>query len=485
MTCWLRSTAAIALGGAAMLGSAGCETGQPTAETSPSGGPSQPVQASETKTAQKGSPKKTADEVTTPTQRLDPKELTKIVKEEVEGGEAQAGPTPFDYLWTTPDPQLIKDEPMTVSVPKGFPPLVTKVNVPVANPITKGKYELGRQLYFDPRVSLDGTVSCATCHNPAKGWTDNMPVSVGIDGQTGSRSAPTVLNTVYGRTMFWDGRAPSLEGQAQGPVQNPIEMGKQSYKVIIERLRKISGYKEQFQKSFGTDVTLDGMAKAIATFERVAAISGNSKYDRYKDGDMKALSDSEKRGMVLFGIRLSPDDEFKTDVALQKGKCTLCHAGFNFTDEEFHNLGVGWVPGEGKAGGKFKDLGRWAVEPYGARYDGSIGAFKTPTVRDAEKTGPYMHDGSMKTLEEVVEHYDKGGNVNPYLDKDMKKLNLTAQEKADLVAFMKALTGETKQLEELLPTLPPGPDGKTVDPRQGLGVPSKKVAGVFHPAPVR
>src|SRR5262249_48387484 len=177
-------------------------------------------------------------------------------------------------------------------VPAGFTPLVPKLNVPVSNPLTKGKYELGRQLYFDPRVSLDGTVSCATCHNPDKGWTDNMPVSIGIDGQAGSRSAPSVLNTVYGKTMFWDGRAPSLEGQAQGPVQNPIEMGKQSYKEIIERLRKIAGYREQFQKFFGTDVTLDGMAKAIATFERIAAISGNSKYDKYdKGGDLKALSD--------------------------------------------------------------------------------------------------------------------------------------------------------------------------------------------------
>src|SRR5262249_39343615 len=150
------------------------------------------------------------------------------------------------------------------------------------------------------------------------------------------------------------------------------EMGKQSYKEIIERLRKIAGYREQFQKVFGTDVTLDGMAKAIATFERVAAISGNSKYDKYdKGGDLKALSDSEKSGMVLFGLRLSPDDEFKTDVVLQKGKCTLCHAGFNFTDEQFHNLGVGWLAGTADTRGKFKDLGRWAVEPFGARYDGS------------------------------------------------------------------------------------------------------------------
>src|SRR5262249_48180087 len=156
----------------------------------------------------------------------------------------------------------------------------------------------------------DGTVSCATCHNPNKGWGDGLKTSVGIDGQVGGRNAPTVLNTAYGKSMFWDGRAPSLEGQAQGPIQNPIEMGKQSYKEIVERLRKISGYGEQFQKVFGTDVTLDGFAKAVASFERVAALSGNSAYDRYAGGDNKALTDGQKRGMVLFGLRLNPDDEF-------------------------------------------------------------------------------------------------------------------------------------------------------------------------------
>jgi cytochrome c peroxidase len=470
------------LGGLVLLFSGGCESGQQAVGSRQPDGPSRSVKASNPSPAQKAQTRKDEGEFTTPDMRVDTRQLVDVVKEEVKGGEAQEGPTPFDYLWLPSKPELIRDEPLTVAVPSGFTPLVTKVNVPVSNPLTKGKYELGRQLYFDPRVSLDGTVSCATCHNPAKGWTDHMRVSVGIDGQTGGRSAPTVLNTVYGRTMFWDGRAPSLEGQAQGPIQNPIEMGKQSYKEIIERLRKIPGYREQFEKVFGSNVTLDGFAKAVATFERVAAISGNSKYDKYKGGDNQALSDIEKRGMVLFGLRLNPDDEFKTDVVRQKANCTACHAGFNFTDEEFHNLGIGW---DAKSG-RFADLGRWAVEPYGARFDGSLGAFKTPTVRDAEKTAPYMHDGSLATLEEVVEHYDKGGNPNPALDKEMKKkLNLTAQEKTDIVAFMKALTGETKKLDELLPTLPPGLDGKTVDPRPALGAPSKKIAAVFHPMPVK
>lgn len=414
----------------------------------------------------------------TPEDVVDTKGLSKTVQEEVKGGEADAGPSPTDYLWQFSDEKLIKDEPFTPKLPRPLPALTLNVNVPASNPLTKGKVELGKQLYFDPRISLDGTVSCATCHNPEKGWTDGAPVATGIDGQKGDRSAPTVLNTVYGKLMFWDGRAPSLEAQSQGPPQNPIEMGKQTYKEIITRLRTISGYREQFQKVFGTDVTLDGVAKAIAAFERVTALSGNSKYDKYAAGDLNALDESEKRGMVLFGLRLTPDDEFKTDVVLQKAKCTACHVGFNFTDDQFHNLGIGWDP----AKKDFKDKGRWAVTPIGARNNADIGAFKTPTVRDAARTAPYMHDGTLKTLEEVVEHYNKGGNPNPFLDKDLQKpLNLTDQEKKDVVAFMKALTGEEVKVE--LPKLPAGPDGKTPDPADALTSAPQKAA--FHPVEVR
>jgi cytochrome c peroxidase len=185
--------------------------------------------------------------------------------------------------------------------------------------------------------------------------------------------------------------------------------------------------------------------------------------------------------MVLFGLRLSSDDEFKPEVELQKAKCTVCHVGANFTDEQFHNLGIGWV----EKTKKFADVGRWAPVPIGVKANSDLGAFKTPTVRDIELTAPYMHDGSMKTLEEVVEHYDKGGTPNPSLDVDMKPLKLTKQESADLVAFMKALTGEHKSLEEVLPTLPPGPDGNAPDPRAALTPPSKKVAGIFHPVEPR
>ena len=454
-------------------GGAGNETNSGSAATS-SGGGGKP---SATEPAKKGNGEA---ELVTPKQDINPKKVVDVVREEVKGGEAKEGPTPEDFLWQESNTGLIKDEPLTVKVPLGLQPLINNVSVPGANPLTKGKVELGKQLYFEPRVSLDGTVSCATCHNPEKGWTDNLKSSVGINGQVGGRSAPTVLNTVYGKTMFWDGRAPSLEGQSQGPPQNPIEMGKQSYQQIIERLRGISAYREQFQKVFGTDVTLDGMAKAIAAFERATALSGNSKYDKYNAGDANALSESEKRGMVLFGLRLSNDDEFKPEVVLKKADCTSCHVGFNFTDEQFHNLGIGWNEKEKK----FADIGRFGITPVGAKNPAEKGSFKSPTVRDAARTAPYMHDGSLKTLEEVVEHYNKGGNPNPALDKDIKKLNLTDKEKADVVAFMKALSGEEVKLA--LPKLPVGPDGKSPDPRSALKAPSPKAAiNPFHPVMIR
>lgn len=402
-----------------------------------------------------------------PSQGIDPRSVVETVRDDSKS----AGPA--TYLWDFPDASLIKDEPMAVEVPVGHAQSFFNVAVPAANPITKGKYELGRQLYFEPRVSKDGTVSCATCHNPEKGWTDNAPTSTGIDGQLGGRNAPTVLNTVYGKAMFWDGRAPSLEGQSQGPPQNPIEMGAQSHKEIIERLRQIPGYREQFRKVFGTDVTLDGFAKAIATFERVAALSGNASYDKYVSGKYDALTESQKRGMVLFGLRLETNDPDRAkfaDVTLKKAECSSCHIGFNFTDEKFHNLGVGW---DDKAR-KFEDLGRWAIDPIGAKNNANLGAFKTPTLRDIVKTAPYLHDGSEITLAQVVDLYDRGGNANPYLDKDMKKLNLTPQEKKDVVAFMEALTGETKTVE--LPKLPVGPDGKSPDPRAALTPPGGKAA---------
>ncbi len=408
-----------------------------------------------------------AAETTTPANRVDTSKAVDIVKNEVRGGESDAGPTPMDYLWKPTDPKLVRDEPYTVRTPSGL----TAAIIPASNPMTKGRVELGKQLYFDPRVSKDATVSCASCHDPAKGWTDNLATSVGIGNQKGARNAPTVLNTAYGRKMFWDGRADSLEGQAQGPIQNKIEMGDQSYKEIIERLRTIPGYRAQFLQVFGSDVNLDGMAKAIAAFERTA-LSGDSAYDRYSNGDpeeqpgvFQILTESQKRGMVLFGLSLRGEDPYKVDsTLLQKAKCSKCHVGQNFSDEEFHNIGIGYD--ESRA--KFADLGRWVISPIGSKSDAERGSFKTPTVRDITRTGPYMHDGSEQTLEAVVEYYNKGGTRNPALDPEMTPLNLTDGEKADLVAFMKSLT--SPDVVVALPTLPPGPDGKAIDPRSALNM---------------
>jgi cytochrome c peroxidase len=253
-------------------------------------------------------------------------------------------------------------------------------------------------------------------------------------------------------------------------------MGKQTHEQIIDRLNTIPGYKAQFAKVFGTDVTLDGFAKAIASFERTA-LSGNSAYDKYATGDFKALNESAKRGMILFGLRLDQEDEFQPEnVTLKKANCTSCHLGTNFSDDQFHNLGVG-----ADKEGKLADLGRWVAEAIGAKNTASIGAFKTPTVRDVTRTAPYMHDGSEATLEAVVEYYNKGGIANPYLSKDIKPLNLTDQEKKDLVEFMKALDGEV--IPVALPKLPAGPDGVSPDPRAALEVPTPPKAASLKSNP--
>jgi cytochrome c peroxidase len=301
--------------------------------------------------------------------------------------------------------------------PIGLPP----VQWPEDNPYSAAKVELGRFLYFDNRVSSDSTVSCASCHAPEKGFTDGAPVSTGIGGQKGGRSAPTVINRAYSTLQFWDGRAPTLEAQAIGPIANPIEMtsdkgSDEAYAAVIKRLKGISGYAKLFEKAFGSkEITIDRVGQAIATFERTV-LSGNAPYDRYQAGDKKAMTEAQVRGMNVF---------------FNKAACDSCHLGFNFTDGSYVNLGIGMDKPN-------PDLGRYEV----TRKDEDKGAFKTPTLRDIEHTGPYMHDGSLKTLEDVVEHYDKGGVKNPQLDQRMKPLKLTKQDKADLVAFMKALSGE-------------------------------------------
>jgi cytochrome c peroxidase len=295
--------------------------------------------------------------------------------------------------------------------PLGLVPIVW----PAENPYTPEKVELGKLLYFDPRLSADGAVSCATCHDPKFAFTDGAAVSTGIKGQKGGRSAPTVINRAYSLAQFWDGRAATLELQAVGPMANPIEMGN-THAGVVTSLRKIPGYRALFLKAFGTEeFTIDHVAMAIATFERTV-LSGNAPYDRYKAGNKSAMTAQQVRGMKVF---------------FDKAKCDQCHEGVNFTSNMYANLGVGSDKPEPDEG-RFvvtKDLKDW-------------GAFKTPTLREIEHTGPYMHDGSFKTLEEVVDFYDKGGVANKNKDERIKKLNLTDGDKKDLVAFLKALSGE-------------------------------------------
>lgn len=299
------------------------------------------------------------------------------------------------------------------------PPQVTH---PANNPTSAEKIQLGKQLYFDGRLSADNKVSCATCHDPAKGYSNGEQFATGIEGKKGGRNAPTVINSAYQRYQFWDGRANSLEDQALGPVQNPIEMN-MKLDDVVAKLNAIPGYREQFQKVFGTDVTADGMAKAIAAYERTI-ISCDAPYDRFKAGDKTALSESAQRGMKLF---------------FGKANCSACHSGFNFTDNAFHNIGI---PGS--------DEGRTVI----SKSLGDKGAFKTPTLREIAKSGPYMHDGSLNSLEEVVAHYIKGGTANPQLDEELYPLKLTKDEIADLVTFLKEGLSSSTYPAHTAPELP-------------------------------
>lgn len=302
------------------------------------------------------------------------------------------------------------------------PPLgLPAVQWPEDNPYSVDKAELGKLLYFDKRVSSDNTQACASCHATEKAFTDGAPFSTGIGGQKGGRSAPTVINRAFSTLQFWDGRAPSLEEQAKGPIANPIEMtsdktADEAHEATARRLRAIPGYVARFDKVFGKNsLNINNVAKAIATFERTV-YSGNAPYDKYNAGDTKAMSEAQIRGMNVF---------------FNKAACDSCHIGFNFTDGSYVNIGIGMDKPK-------PDLGRYEV----SKREEDKGAFKTPSLREIEHTGPYMHDGSLKTLEQVVEHYDKGGIKNPYLNERIKPLKLTKEDKSDLVQFLKALSGE-------------------------------------------
>ena len=299
--------------------------------------------------------------------------------------------------------------------------------IPDNNPLSEAKIELGRKLYFDPRLSRDGTISCATCHDPDKGFSDNRPVSIGIEGQPGGRNAPTVINRLFSKEQFWDGRAEDLEAQALGPVQNPIEMG-HTLPAMIGSLKAIQGYAPEFEAAFGSPgINADRVGQAIASYERTV-IAGHAPFDRHQAGDTSAMSESAVRGMAIFNDA-------------QRGNCVTCHAGFNFTDESYHNIGAGMDQ-------RIPDLGRYVV----TKEETDKGAYKTPTLRNIAQNPPYLHDGGEATLRDVIEFYDRGGVPNQWLSQEIRPLHLSDQDKADLVAFLESLTGELRGTER--PALP-------------------------------
>lgn len=310
-------------------------------------------------------------------------------------------------------------------IPAGLPEAAWRRVVPADNPLTAEKVALGRSLFFDKRLSADGTVSCATCHDPSAAFTDHHPLAVGVAGRAGARNAPTVLNAAFSRHLFWDGHAGSLEEQAKHPLINPSEMGMASHDAVVARVSAAPEYRERFRRAFGAEgVTIETVVKAIASFERTQ-LSGNSPFDRFAAGDAGAISESQKRGLGLFR---------------GKARCAECHtsdaAAPFFTDFGFHNTGVALdVPA--RAGGS-AELGRYLVTGRAA----DVGAFKTPTLRDVELTAPYMHDGSKKTLLDVVRFYNEGGRANPHLDGRLRPLGLTEAEMSDLVEFLRSLTSD-------------------------------------------
>jgi cytochrome c peroxidase len=311
---------------------------------------------------------------------------------------------------------IIKDNLQDITPPLGLPPIPW----PKDNHYTKEKAELGRLLYFDKRLSSDQTISCASCHNMPCAYSDCKTLAIGIDNSKGTRHSPTIINAAYNPIFFWDGRASSLEEQCKGPIANPKEMANskdphEAHTQCAERIKEIPEYKNLFKNVFGhEDITIDDIAHAIATFERTI-LSGNSPYDRYVSGERSILSQEQIRGIVVF----------------KKVGCINCHGGFNFTDNRFHNIGVGMDASD-------PDLGRYII----SKNERDFGAFKTPSLREAQYTAPYMHDGSLKTLEEVVEYYDKGGIKNKNLSPLMRPLNLSEEDKKALVSFLKALSGE-------------------------------------------
>ena len=357
-----------------------------------------------------------------------------------------------------------------IQIPKGIPASLWRNLIPANNPMTAEKVALGEKLYFDKRISASGSVSCAICHDPANAFTDHNSVAIGVSSKAGTRNAPTILNAMFSQRLFWDGRAGSLEEQAKQPMTNPFEMGMVSNDAVVARVRAIPEYRKVFQRVFGSErITIDTIVKAIAAYERTQ-LSANSPFDRFMSGDTNAITEAQKRGWELFK---------------GKAKCIDCHSfSFGspfFTDFKFHNTGVvakdmkiehlsglARQIGEGEALSSrskpndatnnrpgpplqtqesvpslahtrgFTELGRYLV----TKQPTDIAAFKTPTLRDIELTTPYMHNGSEKTLIDVVRFYNRGGSENENLDQRLRPLHLSDDEINNLVEFMRALTSD-------------------------------------------
>jgi cytochrome c peroxidase len=322
---------------------------------------------------------------------------------------------PASPLQTTPENN--RGGKFGLRAPLGLELTSSTFYIPDDNPLSEEKVALGKRLFFDKSLSIDGTVSCASCHVPEKAFSDPNQFSIGIKGRTGTRQSPTLINRVFSQAQFWDGRARNLEQQAAIPLTNPVEMGNPNVDSVIKRLRRDESYNTAFAKAFpqGPAISAQHLGMAIASFERTI-LAGNSPFDRFTNGDKNAITESALRGYRLF---------------FGKATCSQCHVSFNFTDELYHNLGVGSLAEK-------PDPGRFIV----AKTEGSQGAMKTPTMRELVHTAPYMSDGSLKTLEEVIDFYDKGCQPNKWLSPKIKPLNLSAEEKRDLLEFLKSLSGE-------------------------------------------
>lgn len=297
------------------------------------------------------------------------------------------------------------------------------IPAPDSNPLTIEKTTLGKALFFDPRLSRDKGMSCATCHSPDHRWSDGRVVPLGSEELEQPRRTPTVMNSAWLKALMWDGRANSLEAQAVLPITTPHEMN-YNMKSLVQRLNDIQGYRPLFEAAYGdADITTQRIAMALATFQRTL-VSNISSFDRWVEGDEQAISPSAQRGFEIFN---------------GKAQCAACHKSWRFTDDSFHDIGL-----------DSPDLGRGKVIPVEVTI--MQHAFKTPTLRDLPENGPFMHDGSMTDLDEVIQHYEEGGSDRPSLSKEMKPFELTEQQRADLIAFLKTLDGGPLAVEP--PALP-------------------------------